>query len=112
MIFNRMAGREKGSVFSPRQADTRTESLDRKRASVSVEEEEVVVGEEDNTASGSIPAPAASLLRPVEDVGWSSAWLQITLQLETERKVMPSESNKHASSFFFPQVTLTRERGI
>ena len=31
------------SVFSPRQTDTNTETLDRKRGSVSVEEEEVVV---------------------------------------------------------------------
>lgn len=47
-IFNRMAGT--ASVFSPRQTDRSTETLDRKNGCVSVEEEVVVViGGDDNT---------------------------------------------------------------
>lgn len=34
---------QRGSVFSPRQADMSRQKLERKRGSVSVEEEEVVV---------------------------------------------------------------------
>lgn len=91
------------SVFSPRQTDT-NKGNDRKHGSVSVEEEEVVVvmrGGDDNTVVAQHQALflawVASLLWPVEDAGWSAAWLQITLQLETvetERKVRPLDSEQ------------------